>query len=216
MPARILLADDHALFREALRGLIEARLSEVQIVGEAATGREAIDLCQRHQPDLMVLDLSMPDLGGLDVLAELKGLQLATKVLVVSQYTDRSYVMRALKLGARGYVPKKALAKDLVSAVSAVLEGRTYVDPSLMEFVVDAAVRPHEASESGDLGLLSDRELEILKLVAEGKTAKEIGELLHISPHTVNRHRANLMEKLEVHSKSDLVRAAVRLKLVEP
>lgn len=215
MGSRVVLADDHGLFREALRGLLEVQMPELKIVAEAGTGAEALEMCRQHSPELLLLDISMPDLGGLEVLDELHRVSPKTKVLVVSQHSDRAYVIRALRLGARGYVPKKALAHDLVTAVRAVEEGRTYLDPSVADLVVDAAIHPERASQDGEGIQLTTRETEVLRLTAEGKTAKEIAKTLGISPHTVNRHRANLMEKLGMHSKADLVRLAVRMKLID-
>ena len=190
-------------------------MPEVEIVGEAATGLEALELCRKHQPDALVLDISMPDLGGLEILPQLADVSPRTKVAVVSQYSDRAYVIRALRLGAKAYVPKKALANHLVSAIKAVLDGRTYLDSSVANVVVDAAINPDASGVPDELEKLTAREKEVLRLTAEGKTAKEIARDLHISPHTVNRHRANLMEKLNMHNKSDLIRIAVKLKLID-
>lgn len=215
MGATIVLADDHALVREALRGLLESRLPEVEIIGEASTGVETLEICREHQPDVLVLDISMPGLGGLEVLAELRSVSPRTKVAIVSQYSDRAYVIRALRLGTKAYVPKKALAKDLVTAIQAVLEGRTYLDPSVADLVVEAAIHPEESAEAEELAMLTKREREVLRLTAEGKTAKEVARILDISQHTVNRHRANMMEKLDIHTTADLVKLAVRLKLVD-
>ena len=212
---RIILADDHTLVREALKGLIEVRMPDVEIVAEASTGMETLELCRKHQPDLLVLDISMPELGGLEVLAEMPSVSPKTKVAIVSQYSDQAYVIRALRLGAKAYLPKKALGKDFVLAIRSVLEGRTYLDQSVADVVVNAAINPSESAEPSELAKLTNREREVLRLVAEGKTGKEIGAMLGISPFTVNRHRANLMEKLDVHSKADLVRMAIRLKLID-
>lgn len=216
MTARILLADDHTLVREGIRGLLEVRMPEVTVVAEAATGVETLKLCAKHQPDLMLLDISMPDLGGLEVLAELHSVSPATKVAIVSQHTDRAYVIRALKLGAKAYLPKKVMGRDLVAALRTVLEGRTWLDPSVADLVVEAAVHPTPREEPDELERLTAREREVLALVAQGRTAKEMAQLLGISMHTANRHRANLMEKLAAHSKTDLVKLAVRLGLVSP
>lgn len=215
MGATLVLADDHALVREALRGLLESKLPEVEIVGEASTGVETLELCREFQPDVLILDISMPGLGGLEVLAELKSVSPKTRVAIVSQYSDRAYVIRALRLGTKAYVPKKALARDLVTAIRAILDGRTYLDPSVADLVVDAAIHPEDSSEPGELALLTKREREVLRLTAEGKTAKETARILDISQHTVNRHRANLMEKLDKHSTAELVKLAVRLKLID-
>ncbi|MBM4345058.1 MAG: response regulator transcription factor [Deltaproteobacteria bacterium] len=213
-PAKLVLADDHTLVREGIRGLIEARMPEAQVVGEAASGREALQLCTRLQPDLLVLDVSMPDLNGMDVLAELHSVSPLTRTAIVSQYTDRAYVIRALRLGAKAYLPKVAAARDLVAALRAVLAGRTWLDPSVADLVVDAALHPAEPNEPHELAQLTAREREVLGLVAQGRTGPEMAKILGISLHTANRHRANLMEKLGAHSKTDLVKLAVRLGVV--
>jgi len=212
---KIILADDHTLVREGIRGLLEARMPEALIVAEAATGRETLRECARHQPDLLLLDISMPDLSGLDVLAELHAVSPHTKVAIVSQYTDRAYVIRALKLGAKGYLPKGVMARELVAALRSVLEGRTWLDPSVADLVVEAALHPETAPEDQELAGLSPREREVLTLIAEGRTGPEIAKILGISAHTANRHRANLMEKLHIHNKTDLVKLALRLNVVQ-
>ncbi len=213
--ARIILADDHVLVREGVKGLLEARMAGAEIVAEASTGVETLRECRKHLPDLLILDLSMPDLGGLEVLAQLPDVSGRTRPIVLSQYSDRAYVIRALRLGAKGYLPKKAAARDLVSACEAVMMGRTYLDPSVADVVVEAAVSPDDGGEDRELALLTERQREVLKLTAEGRTAKEVAKLLGISVHTANRHRANLMEKLGLHNRADLVKLAIRLKLVD-
>jgi DNA-binding NarL/FixJ family response regulator len=215
MPTRIILADDHTLVREGVRTLIEARLPGAEVVAEASSGAGTVALCRQHQPDLLMLDISMPDRGGLDVLPEIKEVSPATRTVIVSQYSDRAYVIRALRLGAKAYLPKKVMGKDLIAALESVLAGGTYLHPSVADLVVDAAVGARGAGEAGELALLTDREREVLRLIAEGKTTKEVAQVLGISIHTANRHRANLMEKLGAHSGTGIVKLAVRLKLVE-
>jgi DNA-binding NarL/FixJ family response regulator len=214
--AHVILADDHNLIREGIRGLLQARMPEVQVVGEASDGLEALRLCEQHQPDLVLLDISMPQLGGLEVLARLPSVSPRTRAVILSQYDDRAYVVRALRLGARGYLLKKAMGADLVNAMRAVLEGKTFLDPAVAQVVVDAVVAPEESGAGAEeLSHLTAREIEVLKLTAEGRTAKEVGQVLGISEHTVNRHRANLMEKFDLHGKVDLVKLAARLKLIQ-
>ena len=211
---KVILADDHTLVREGIRGLLESRMPEALIVAETATGRETLKECTRLQPDLLLLDLSMPDLGGMEVLAELPSLSPRTKVAIVSQHSDRAYVIRALRLGAKAYLPKGVMARDLVAALRSVLAGRTWLDPSVADYLVEAVKHPEVAPEDQELAELSPREREVLTLIAEGRTGPEIGKALGISAHTANRHRANLMEKLNLHSKTDLVKLALRLRLI--
>ncbi len=214
MSIRVLLADDHTLVREGLRGLLEAKLPQLQVVGGAESGAEALQMCRDLKPDLLLLDISMPGLGGLEVLAELHAVNPQLKVIILSAHTDRAYVMRALKLGAKGYLAKKAMAGELIAGIQAVLEGRTFLDPSVADFVVDAAINPHGSDEPSELASLTDREREVLKLTAEGQTAKEVARVLNISVHTVNRHRATLMTKLGVHSRGELVKRAIHLNVI--
>lgn len=216
MSIRIVLADDHALVREGLRSLLEAKLPQAEVVGGAASGTEALQMCRDLKPDLVLLDISMPGLGGLEVLAELRSFDPRLKVIIVSQHTDRAYVMRALKLGAKGYLAKRAMPADLVAGVLSVLEGGTCLDPSVADLVVEAAIHPGQTDEPSELALLTAREREVLKLTAEGQTAKDVGKVLGISVHTVNRHRATLMAKLGVHSRSELVKRAIALKVITP
>ncbi len=215
MGTSVVIADDHALVREGLRTLIESRLPDVKVVGEACTGAETLALCREMKPAVLVLDISMPDLGGLDVLSRLRDASPDTQVVIVSQYSDRPYVLQALRLGARAYVPKKAAAKDLIGAIQAMVEGRAYIDPTVAGLVLDAVAHPSSVAEPPELGQLTRREREVLQLIAEGKTAREVGAILGISPFTVNRHRANMMEKLHLHGKVDLVRLAARLKMID-
>jgi DNA-binding NarL/FixJ family response regulator len=214
MSIRVLLADDHTLVREGLRGLLEAKLPQVQVVGGAASGVETLQMVRELKPDLLLLDISMPGLGGLEVLAELQRERPDLKVIIVSQHTDRAYVMRALKLGAKGYLAKRAMAGELVAGILAVLEGRTFLDPTVADLVVEAAIHPGSGDEATDLALLTDREREVLKLTADGQTARQVAKVLNISVHTVNRHRATLMTKLNVHSRGELVKRAIQLKVI--
>lgn len=215
MRLRVILADDHAIVREGIRGLLAARLPDVDVVAETSTGVETLAACRTEKPDVLLLDISMPDLGGLEVLGELRVDSPRTRTVILSQYDDRAYVLRALRLGAAAYVLKRSMASELCAAIRAVVDNRTYLDPAIANIVVGAAVCPEEETDENLLSQLTRREIEVLRLTAEGKTSKEVATLLSISEHTVNRHRANLAEKLGTHGKVDLVKLALRLKLVE-
>jgi len=210
MRCRILLADDHQLFRQGLRGLLEKAGHEV--VGEAADGRAAIALAQSLQPDIAVLDLSMPLLNGLDAAAEMKRVVPRTKVILLTMYTDKEYVLRALHAGARGYVLKSQAAEDLVRAVRETFTGEVYLSPAVSVSVVDAYLGRTGANEDP----LTPRERQILQLVAEGKTTKAIGELLGITFKTAESHRNHIMKKLDIHQTAGLVRYAIRRGLIRP
>lgn len=208
MRCRILLADDHQLFRQGLRGLLEKAGHEV--VGEAADGRAALALAQSLQPDIAVLDLSMPLLNGLDAAAELKRLVPRTKVILLTMYTDKEYVLRALHAGARGYVLKSQAAEDLVRAVRETFTGEVYLSPAVSVSVVDAYLGRQHANEDP----LTPRERQILQLVAEGKTTKQIASLLGVSFKTAESHRNRAMQKLDIHDIAGLTRYAIRRGLV--
>src|SRR5689334_2516298 len=208
MRCRIILADDHHLFRQGLRGLLEKAGHEV--VGEAPDGRAALALAQTLQPDIAVLDLSMPLLNGLDAAAEIKRIAPNTKTILLTMYTDREYVLRALHAGARGYVLKTQAAEDLVRAIREIYTGEVYLSPAVAVSVVDAYLGRANASEDP----LTPRERQILQLVAEGKTTKAIAGLLGISFKTAESHRNRAMQKLDIHDVAGLTRYAIRRGLV--
>ena len=206
---RILIADDHAILREGVRALL-ATADDIEVVGEAADGREAIDLAQKLEPDAILMDVAMPGLGGLEATLEIRRLVPRAKILVLSQYGEPEYVRRFLKAGVSGYVLKKAAGADLVSAIRAVMRGGLVLDPE----VARTAVQEGGAAENGEpptaYESLTDREKQVLKLVAEGHTNKEIADLLGISVKTAMSHREHVMLKLQVHNRTELVRFALR------
>ena len=208
MRRRIILADDHQLFRQGLRSLLEKAGHEV--VGEASDGRAAIALAQTLQPDVAVLDLSMPLLNGLDAAVEVKRVSPNTKVILLTMYTDKEYVLRALHAGARGYVLKTQAAEDLVRAIRETATGEVYLSPAVSASVVDAYLG--KTGEGKDP--LTPRERQILQLVAEGKTTKQIASLLGVSFKTAESHRNRAMQKLDIHDVAGLTRYAIRRGLV--
>lgn len=204
---RIVLVDDHGVMRDGLRAILQSQ-PDMTVVGEAGDGVEAIQTLVRHKPDVVLLDLSLPLLSGLDVLCEMRARRLATAALVLSMHDSGDSVRTALAQGARGYLPKGTAALEVVRAVRAVHAGRRYLPQSLagrtLEALLEsgAAVRPIDA--------LSHRERQVLRLVCEGKTSQEIGVLLHVSSKTVDTYRARLMSKLGVGDVPSLVRLAIR------
>ncbi len=204
---RVVLADDHALLRDGLRALL-ARAEDIEVVGEAADGREAIAACERLSPDVIVLDIAMPGLGGLEAATEIRKAQPSVKILVLTQYEDREYVRRFLKIGISGYVLKRAAAADLTSAIRNVSRGGLVLDPAIAR---DALFESEGPSGNEDpYELLTDREKQVLRLVAEGRSNKEVASLLGISLKTSMTHREHLMLKLGLHNRTDLVRFALR------
>jgi len=207
---RILLADDHVMVRQGFK-LILAAQPDMEIVGEADNGREAVELAGKLHPDVVVMDVAMPDLNGIEATRRLTASSPRTRVLALSMYKDSVYVREILRAGARGYLLKDAFDRDLLSAVRAVAGGEGYLSPA----VSDAVLTDYRRHVTDPLDLLSSREREILQLIAEGKTNKEIATALKLSVYTVDAHRGRIMEKLNLHSVGELVRFAVRHRLVD-
>lgn len=205
---RVLIADDHAILREGVRALLNTT-EDLEVVGEAADGREAIERCKSLDPDVVLMDLSMPGLGGLEATLELKKLGLRARVLILSQYDDREYVRRLLKAGVSGYVLKKSAGAELAGAIRAVHRGGLVLDPEVARTAMEEARTPVPA-EAEPYDALTDREKQVLKLVAEGHSNKEVAEVLGISVKTAMSHRERVMEKLDVHNRTELVRFALR------
>lgn len=210
----IVVADDHRIVREGLVKLLESR-EDFEVVGEAADGEEAVNLVLEKKPDVVLMDIWMPRLSGIDATRRIGKHGSASKVLVLSMHESRTYVEEVLRAGALGYVVKSSAASDLLHAIDAVKMGQSYLSPVITQQVVDAIVRPDDAAPSG-VSMLTDREREVLQLIAEALSSKEIARVLGISLKTVDSHRSNLMEKLDIHKVSGLVRFAIRAGLVEP
>jgi DNA-binding NarL/FixJ family response regulator len=214
MVTRLLLADDHRIVREGLRHILEGH-GGFTVVAEASDGEEAVKLAAETHPDVCVVDLWMPRLSGIDAIRRIQGNRNGTRCLALSMHESRDYVEQALRAGAMGYVVKSSAGKELIDAIEAVRAGRSYLSPAVAQQVVDAIARPGDAGCSG-LAMLTGREREVLLLIAEGHSSKEIARLLGVSLKTVESHRANLMEKLDIHKVSALVRFAIRAGLVAP
>lgn len=214
MNIKILIADDHTLFREGIKALLSA-YSDIEIVGEAADGREAIEKVKECSPDVVLLDIAMPGLGGLEATLELRNLYPKLKILILTQYDNREYVYRFLKAGVSGYVLKQAAGTELVSAIRSIYRGGTFLHPGVVPTVVEGYLGTIKLPEKEDpYEVLTDREKQVLKLVAEGKTNKEVAEILDISVKTAMAHRANTMEKLGIHNKAELVKFAIQRGIV--
>lgn len=212
---RVLIADDHAVLRDGLHALLNM-YEDIEVVGEAADGLEALERTLELQPDVVLMDIAMPRLGGLEAALELRQRKLPTKVLVLTQYDNKEYVFHMLKAGAAGYILKKATGTELVSAIRAVHAGESFLYPSAAKAVVDRYFgEGEEEEEERRLDRLSDREKEVLKLLAEGLSNREIAELLCLSVKTVMSHRASIMEKLDIHNRTELVKFAIRAGLID-
>jgi len=207
---RVLIVDDHAIVRDGIRALL-ALDKDVVVVGEAGGGREAIELSRRLAPDVIVMDMAMPDLGGLEATLEIRKERPDAKIVVLSQYGDASYVRRFLKAGVSGYVLKKAAGADLVAAIHSVARGGLVLDPDVARDALDGEASDGRSQGAGDeYERLTDREKQVLKLVAEGRSNKEVAALLGISVKTAMSHREHVMEKLRAHNRTDLIRFALR------
>jgi DNA-binding NarL/FixJ family response regulator len=209
---RVLLADDHALVRAGIRALLE-KISNVEVVGEAGTGREALELVKSELPNLVLMDIAMAELGGLEALPRITKDFPGVKVIILSAHANEEYVIRALRSGASGYMLKDAATAELDLAIRSVSEDKTYLSPSISRTVIDSYLERVGGSLS-PLEQLTPRQREILQLVAEGKNTKEIASELDISVKTVESHRLQLMERLNIHDVPGLVRYAVRSGLV--
>jgi two-component system response regulator NreC len=210
---RLVVADDHAILRSGLRMLINAQ-PDMEVVGEAEDGIEAAHVIQAVNPNVAILDVTMPRSGGLDAIKEIVARNRSTRILLLTMHEEPAYLRTALAAGAAGYVLKKSVDADLLSAIRAVHKGRTYVDSELAEILVRDAFSKDEGTGSAAGSVLSDRELQVLKLVAEGFSSREIAEQIYISTKTVETYRARFAEKLGLKSRAQIVRYALNLGLL--
>ena len=209
-PVRILLADDHTVMRNGLRLLLE-RQPHLQVVGEAADGRQAVALCETVNPDVVVMDIAMPNLNGIEAARQIVNRNPRTAIAILSMHSDEGYVIRALKAGARAYLLKDSAEADLLAAVRALTDGKSFFSPAISKILVEDYMRQLESRGAEDTyELLTNREREILQLLAEGRTNKEVANMLNLSLYTVETHRAHILQKLNLHSVPELILYAVR------
>jgi DNA-binding NarL/FixJ family response regulator len=207
---RIVLADDHTIMRSGLRAVLD-RYPDMQVVGEAADGRQAIQCVEENHPDVVVMDVAMPNLNGIEAARQISAKHSGVSIVVLSMHSDESYVLRALKAGARGYLLKDSAEGDLITAIRAVNEGKAFFSPAISRMLVDDYMRQLEQRGVEDsYELLTTREREILQLLAEGRSNKDIARMLDLSLYTVETHRSNIMEKLNLHGIPELMLYAIR------
>ena len=207
---RILLADDHTVMRAGLRSLLE-RQPALEVVGEAEDGRQTVELAASLCPDVVVMDIGMPSLNGIEAARQIVAKQPATSIVILSMHADETYVMRAMKAGARAYLLKSSAEADLIRAIQAVSQGKSFFSPKISRILAEDYVRLLKQKGGEDsYELLTAREREILQLLAEGKTNKEVATLLNLSLYTVETHRSHILQKLNLHSSAELVLYAVR------
>jgi DNA-binding NarL/FixJ family response regulator len=210
----VLLADDHGVVRKGLRFLLE-RQGGFEIAGEAVDGREAVRLAEELGPDVIIMDIAMPQLNGIDATAQIVKRNPGIGVIVLSMHADEGYLVRALTAGAKGYLLKDSAEADVVRAVEAVAAGKPFFSPAIAAMLVDDYVRQLQQRNLQDsYDLLTDREREVLQLLAEGKSNKEVASILNLSTYTVETHRTNFMQKLNLHNTADIVLYAVRKKII--
>ncbi|MFN3325099.1 MAG: response regulator [Bryobacteraceae bacterium] len=207
---RILLADDHGVVRQGFSLILSAQ-PDMEIVGEASHGREAVELAQSLRPDVVVMDVAMPELNGIEATRRIAASSPRSRVLALSMHKDSVYVREILRAGARGYLLKDSIDRDLLAAIRSVARGEGYISPA----VSDAVLSDYRRHVTDPLDLLSSREREVLQLIAEGKTNKEVASALNLSVYTVDAHRGRIMDKLNLHSVGELIRFAVRSGLVD-
>lgn len=211
---RILLIEDHSMVRAGLRALLE-RISDIMIVGEVANGQEAIASTEELKPDILIMDIMMPRLNGIQAAEQIRDMKLPTKIILLSMYSDAGLVYQALRSGVKGYVLKTSAGEELLLAIRKVARGETYLSTVISSMVTESPANYHTLQTDDPLHLLSPREKEVLQLIAEENTSSEIGKMLFISEKTVEKHRANLMEKLHVRNLAGLVRLAIKYGLVD-
>lgn len=216
MLTRVVLADDHSVVRQGLRAWLE-RSGYVQVVGEAADGREAVAIVEQLQPDVVIMDIAMPMLNGIDATAQITRRNPDTKVIILSMHADEAYILRALGAGAKGYLLKESTESDVLPAVQSVRDGKPYFTPSIARLLLEDYMRSLKQNNLQDsYDLLTEREREVLQLLAQGKSNKEVAQVLELSPHTIDSHRTNMMQKLNLHNTAEIVLYAVRKGIIVP
>jgi len=211
---RVLLADDHAVVRDGLQALM-AECQDIQVVGQAADGLEAIQKAREFEPDVVVMDIGMPRINGIEATRRITQTSPDIQVLILSQYEDRDQVLAAIRAGAGGYLLKQAAGADLADGIRAISRGGVYLHPRAGRILVDALLQCEISAQTDSFDQLTDREREILILVAEGHTNVQMAQMLHVSPKTVDSHRSSLMSKLGLHDRTEVVKYALRRQLIE-
>jgi DNA-binding NarL/FixJ family response regulator len=211
---KVLLADDHGVVRKGLRFILEQE-PDFTVAGEAADGREAVRLARELEPDVIVMDIAMPQLNGIDATAQIVKQNPRTNVLVLSMHNDETYLLRALEAGARGFLLKDTAEEDLVRAVRVAAQGKPFFSPAIAQALLEDYMRNlQQRNQQDSYSLLTDREKEVLQLLAEGRSNKEVAQLLNLSVYTVETHRTRIMQKLDLHNTAELVLYAVRKKII--
>ncbi|MBU1122697.1 MAG: response regulator transcription factor [Candidatus Omnitrophota bacterium] len=212
MPLKIVIADDHDVIREGIKSILRGQ-AEYKVVGEAVNGEEVISNVEKFKPDVLLLDISMPKKSGLDVITQVHNISPKTMIIMVTVHRASIYIAKALKLGVKGYLNKENVVEDLLPALRKVIKGEVFMSPQVSQYMIEKVT--HEGKESLAEEILTQRESDILRLIVEGKTAKEIAEILFISRRTVENYKNNLLKKLGLHKTSDLIKYAVKHNIIE-
>jgi len=212
---KIFLADDHTIVRQGLAKLLEAE-SDLEVIGEAEDGREAVNKVQKLKPDIVIMDIAMPLLNGIEATRQIKKMLPQTKVIILSMHSHDRYISELISLGASGYLLKDSTGGEIIKAISAAVKGDVYLSPTISRRVIDDYLTLKKTSSREDLYTkLSNREREVFQMIAEGRSTKEVSDILCVSPSTVKTHRANIMEKLKIENISQLIQFAIRLGIVD-
>jgi two-component system response regulator NreC len=211
---KVVVADDHTILRQGIKALLDNQAG-IEVIGEAKDGREALTLIERLQPDVILMDIAMPGLNGLEATRRIKKKFPKIKVLVLTMYTNEEYVFQILQAGANGYLVKETAFQDLISAITAVYRDEAFMSPSISKQVINRYTQRAQKSNDTACDVLTTREREVLQLIAEGSSSKKIAEALFISPKTVETHRTHIMDKLNIHNRTDLVKYAIRKGIVD-
>jgi len=209
LPYRVLLADDHKIIRDGLRSLLEKE-KDMVVAGEAENGRQALQLTRKLNPDVIIMDISMPDLNGIDAAKQILGEQPGVKIVALSMHSEKQFVEGMIKAGVSGYLLKDTAFEELVKAVRLVCAGKKYLSPDITEIVLQDYKQPPDANDHQPANLLSSREREVLQLIAEGRATRVIADILHVSVKTVETHRKNIMDKLGLYTVAEMTKYAVR------
>jgi DNA-binding NarL/FixJ family response regulator len=212
MPHSIIIVDDHDIIREGIKNILRNQ-PEYKVIAEASSAEQAIEKVAALKPDILLLDITMPQKSGLEVLAQIQRVSRKTKILIISVHKSDAYILRALKSGVRGYLNKENAAEDLLQALRKITAGQVYLSAAASSYLLERASRSPE--EMVKESVLSEREIEVMRLVVEGKTAKEIADTLFISPRTVENYKNNILKKLDLHKTSDLIKYAIKNKIVD-
>ena len=211
---KVLVADDHTILRQGIKSLL-ANEEEIEVIGEAKNGREALTIIEETLPDVILMDIAMPGLNGLEATRRIKKKFPRMKVLVLTMYTNEEYIFQILNAGANGYLVKETAFQDLISAIKAVYKNEAFMSPSISKKVINSYIKRAQNDEKQTCEILTTREREILQLIVEGNSSKKIAEILFISPKTVETHRTHIMDKLNIHNRTGLVKYAIRKGIVD-